>query len=209
MKATKLLAAAVLALCGLIATSQALAQRGFYLGGSAGKSHIDDDIAIPGLITSGSVDGSSTGFKIFGGYQFIDYFALDLALVDLGKAKYSGSYFGAPVTGGSVDVWGLNLSAVGILPLNSSFALFGKVGVFAWEAKWKDTTGGTPISSTENGGDFSYGVGMSYNFTKNFSARFEWERFKVGGGEDAYTGVANATGSANIDLLSLGLVYKF
>ena len=209
MKATRLFAAAVLALCGLIATSPALAERGFYIGGSAGSSHIDDDIAKGGLITSGSVDGSSTGFKIFGGYQFIDYFALDLALVDLGKAKYSGSFFSAPVTGGTVDIWGFNFSAVGILPLNPSFSLLGKVGVFAWEAKAKDTTGGIPFSVKESGADFSFGLGMSYHFTKNFSARLEWERFKVGGGEDAYTGQPNATGSANVDFLSLGVAYRF
>lgn len=65
MNAPKLLVAAVLALSGVIAVSQAAAQ-GFYLGGSVGKSDFDDDNAIPDLITSGSVDGSDTGFKIFG-----------------------------------------------------------------------------------------------------------------------------------------------
>jgi OOP family OmpA-OmpF porin len=207
-RTTKLLAAALLALSGLVAASQASAQ-GFYIGASAGKSDIEDDIAIPGLITSGTAGGKDSGFKIFGGYQFNQYFGLDLAYVDLGKATYSGSYYGASVTGGTVKVWGLNLSVVGTYPLNSSFAVFGKLGVFGWEAKWSDTTGGVPFSSTENGADLSLGVGVSYNFTKNFSARFEWERFKVGGGEDYYTGWSNLTGSANIDFVSLGVVYKF
>jgi OOP family OmpA-OmpF porin len=208
MRATKLFAAAILALGGLVAVSQASAQ-GFYIGASAGKSDIDNDIAIPGLITSGTVDGKDTGFKIFGGYQFSQYFGLDLAYVDLGKASYGGSYFGSPVTGGTVEVWGLNFSAVGTYPLNPSFAVFGKLGLFSWEAKWSDVTGGVPFSSTDNGADLSIGVGLSYNFTKNFSARFEWERFKAGGGEDFITGLPNLTGSANIDLLSLGVVYKF
>jgi OOP family OmpA-OmpF porin len=209
MKTSRWLAAALLALCGLIATSQAMAQKGLYIGGSAGSSKIDDDIALGGLITSGTVDGSSTGFKIFGGFQFNDYFALDLALVDLGKAKYSGTYFNAPVTGGTVDIWGLNFSAVGILPVSESFSVFGKVGLFAWEADAKDTTGGFPFSTNESGADFSFGLGMSYNFTKNWGVRLEWERFMVGGGEDAYTGQPNSTGSANVDLLSLGVAYRF
>jgi OOP family OmpA-OmpF porin len=209
MNATRLFAAAVLGICGLIATSQALAQKGWYIGGSAGASRIDDDIAMGGLITSGTVDGSTTGFKIFGGYQFFDNFALDLALVDLGKAKYSGTFFNTPVTGGTVDIWGLNISAVGILPVSESFSVFGKVGVFAWEADAKDTTGGIPFSTSETGADFSFGLGMSYSFTKHWSVRFEWERFKVGGGEDAYTGQSNSTGSAHVDLLSLGVAYRF
>ena len=209
MKATRLFAAAVLGFCGLIATSQAVAEKGWYIGASAGSSHIDDDIAKGGLITSGTVDGSSTGFKIFGGYQFFDNLAVDLALVDLGKAKYSGNYYSLPVTGGTVDIWGLNIAAVGILPVNPSFSLFAKAGIFAWEAKAKDTTGGAAFSTKENGADFSFGLGMSYHFTKNWSARLELERFKVGGGEDAYTGQPNSTGSANVDLYSLGVAYRF
>jgi hypothetical protein len=35
---------------------------------------------------------------------------------------------------------------------------------------------------------------VSYNFTKNFGVRAEWERFKAVG---------------DIDLLSIGVVYKF
>jgi OOP family OmpA-OmpF porin len=132
MKATRTIAAAVLALSGLVAAPHASARGPFYFGGSVGQSSIDSDIAIPGLITSGTVDGKDTGFKIFGGYEFNQYFGVEIAYVDLGKASYSGRYGAATVTGGKVDLWGLNFSAVGILPLNPSFSLFGKLGVFAW-----------------------------------------------------------------------------
>lgn len=193
MRTTKLIVAAVLALGGPVAASQAAAQ-GFYIGGSVGKSDFDDNNAIPGLITSGTVDGSDTGFKIFGGYQFNPNFGVDLAWVDLGKASYSGTFSGLPVTGGTVKTSGLNVSAVGTLPLKSGFALFGKVGFFAWDAKANDTTGGVPFSGSENGTDVSFGVGASYDFTKNIGIRAEWERFKAEG---------------DINLLSVGLVYKF
>lgn len=206
MKATKLFAVALLVLSGSVAASQASAQ-GFYIGGSVGKSDIDDDIAIPGLITSGTVDGKESGFKIFGGYQFNQNFGVELAYVDLGKATYNGTFFGSPVTGGKVEITGFNFSAVGTLPLNPSFSLFGKVGLFFWEAEASDVTGGVPFSSADSSSDLSVGVGMSYNFTKNFGARVEWERFKAGG-ED-FLGFSSATGSASINLLSLGLVYKF
>ena len=193
MSPIKLIAAALLALGGLVAASQTAAQ-GFYIGGSVGKSDFDDDNAIPDLITSGSVDGSDTGFKIFGGYQFNQHFGVELAWVDLGKAGYSGTFSGLPVTGGTVETSGLNLSAVGILPLGSGFALFGKAGFFAWESKAKDVTGGLPFSGKEDGTDLSLGIGASYDFTKNFGIRAEWERFKAVG---------------DIDLLSVGIVYKF
>jgi OOP family OmpA-OmpF porin len=197
-RTSKLLAATLLALGGLVAASQASAQ-GIYIGASAGTSNFDDDIAT-GLITSGTVDTGSSGFKLFGGYQFGEHFGVELAYVDLGKADYSGSYFGAPVTGGKVEIWGLNMSGVGILPLNSTFAVFGKVGLFAWEAKAKDTTGGAQFSGYSSGADFSLGAGLSVRFTKNISARVEWERFGLTGADFDL---------GNADLLSLGIVYKF
>ena len=193
MRATTFIAAAVLALGGLTAASYTSAQ-GFYIGASVGQSDADDSNAVPGLITSGTVDGKDTGFKFFGGYQFNQNFGLELAWVDLGKASYSGTFSGLPVTGGSVKTSGLNVSAVGTLPLGAGFALFGKAGIFAWEATANDTTGGLPFSGKDDGADFSFGVGASYDLTKNFAIRAEWERFKAVG---------------DIDLLSVGLVYRF
>ena len=102
MRAAKSIATAVLVLSGLLAASQASAQ-GFYIGGSVGQSNFDDSNAIPDLITSGNVDSKDTGYKIFGGYQFNQHFGLELAWVDLGKASYSGTFLGAPVTGGTVE----------------------------------------------------------------------------------------------------------
>lgn len=184
---------------GLAAASPAPAQSGFYIGASAGNNSFENDITT-GLITSGTVDTRSSGFKLFGGYQFGEHFGVELSYVDLGSAGYSGSYYGVPVTGGTVEVWGLNMSVVGTLPLNSTFALFGKVGLFAWEAKAKDTTGGVAFSDVVNGGDFSLGAGLSVRFTKNLSARVEWERFGL-------TGYDFDLGNA--DMLSVGVVYKF
>lgn len=194
MKATRLVVAALLVLSGMLAGHQAAAQ-GFYIGGSVGQSDFDDGNAIPDLITSGTVDGTDTGFKLFGGYQFNQNFGLELAWVDLGKASYSGTFQGIPVTGGTIETYGLNISAVGTLPLGSSgFSLFGKAGFYSWEAKANDTTGGLPFSGKQDGSDLSYGIGASYDFTKNLGIRAEWERFKA---------------VDNIDLLSVGVVYKF
>jgi OmpA-OmpF porin, OOP family len=192
MSRIRAIAVTLLVLGGLVAAPQAMGQ--FYLGGSVGKSDFDDGNAVPDLITSGTVDGSDSGFKIFGGYQFNKNLALELAWVDLGKASYSGTFLGAPVTGGSVDTTGLNFSVVGILPLNPSFELFGKIGFFTWEANARDTTGGVPFSGKADGTDVSFGIGASYNINRNLSVRAEWEQFKA---------------VDTISLLSLGIVFKF
>jgi len=176
----------------LLAAAPAMAQP--YLGFGVGKSDYDRGNAVPDLITSGSFDGKDTGFKIFGGYQFNPHFAVELAYVDLGKASYSGNFGAVPVTGGSLETWGLNVSAVGILPLSPSFELFGKIGLFGWESKARDITGGLPFSGTADDADVSFGLGMAFNIAKNVSIRAEWERFKA---------------VDDIDLLSLGLAFKF
>ena len=193
MNAKTLYAAVALGLGVMLAASQASAQ-GFYIGGSIGEGDADDGNAIPALITSGPVDGKDSGLKFLGGYQFGRNLAVEIAYVDLGKATYSGTFVGQPVTGGTVKTSGLNASAVGILPLNPSFSLFAKAGVFAWEAKAKDVTGGVPFSGKDDGADLSFGFGGAYNVTTNFSVRAEWELFEA---------------VDSISLLSVGVAYKF
>jgi OmpA-OmpF porin, OOP family len=198
MKTIRIIAASLLLAGAWIASAPAAAQA--YLAFGIGQSDYDIGNVIPDLINSSdSFDGKDTGFKIFGGYRFNPYFALEVAYVDLGKATYSGTFvhpvFGPQtVTGGSLETWGVNASAVGILPLSPSFELFGKIGLFGWESKARDTTGGVPFSGEADDADVSFGAGMALNVTRNVSIRVEWERFRA---------------VDNIDLLSLGLAFKF
>jgi OOP family OmpA-OmpF porin len=192
MEIRKVLVASALALSGAFAASQASAQG--FIGGSIGQSDIDDEIAVE-LITSGTVDGKDTAWKIFGGYMFNRHFGLEFAYVDLGEVSYSGSFFGAPVTGGKIEVTGFNISAIGAYPVSEQFSVFGKIGMFIWEAEASDTTGGVPFSDKEDGTDLSFGVGVSYNFTRNLGVRAEWERFE--------------SSDADASLITIGLLWRF
>ena len=192
MKIQKTLIAAALALGGTLAATQASAQA--FVGGSFGKSDIDEEITT-GLIDSGSVDGKDSGFKIFGGYMFNRHFGVEGAYVDLGEVSYSGTFGGAPVTGGTVEVSGFNISALGSFPVTEQFSVFGKIGMFIWDAEANDTTGGLPFSGSEDGTDVSFGVGVGYQFTRNLGVRAEWEMFK--------------TNDADATLMSVGVLWKF
>jgi OOP family OmpA-OmpF porin len=180
----------------MLASPFALAQgeERFYFGAGAGASDIDRS-ATEGLITSGTVDGSDSGTKIFGGLRFGQKLALELAYVDLGKLSYSGDFFGTPVTGGEVKVSGFNTSLVALHQTTPKLGLFAKAGLYAWEAKASDVTGGAPFSAKNDGADLSFGVGADYYFTKNVGARLEWEHFELDPGKAS--------------LLSAGLVVKF
>lgn len=154
------------------------AQERFYLGVGAGSSDIDEGVA-EGLITSGPVDGGDSGTKIYGGYRFGRNLGLELAWTDLGKASYSGEFFGTPVTNGKVKVSGFNTSLVALFPVTEPLELFAKAGIYAWEAKATDVTGGAPFSGKTDGADLSLGLGANYFFTKTVGARLEWEHFAI------------------------------
>ena len=192
MKIKRLVAASALALSGLLAATQASAQA--FVGASIGQSDVDEDITA-GLITSGSVDGKDTAFKVFGGYMFNRHFGVEGAYVDLGEVTYSGSFFGSPVTGGRVETTGFNVAALGSYPVTEEFSVFGKIGLFFWEAEASDTTGGVPFSAKTDGTDISFGLGVNYHFTRNLGVRAEWERFKLD--------------DADADLISVGIVWRF
>ena len=173
---------------------QLQAQERFYLGASAGASDIDDGMTA-GLITSGTVDGSDSGTKIFGGFRFGQKLALELAFVDLGKLSYSGDFSGTPVTGGKVKVSGFNTSLVALHQATPKLGLFAKAGLYAWEAKASDVTGGVPFAAKDDGANLSLGIGADYYFTKNVGARLEWEHFNLD--------------PEKASLLSAGIVVKF
>ena len=176
-----------------MAFSQASAQ-GFYMGASFGKTDADRGNAVPALISSGSVDGSDNGIKLFGGFAFNRNIAVEMAFVDLGELTYSGTYFGTPAANGTLETSGFNFAFVGSIPLNPSFSLFGKLGLFFWEAEASDVTGGFPFVQTIDDVDVSYGFGASYQFNRNFGMQVEWEQYEA---------------ADSISLLSLGVVYRF
>lgn len=180
---------------GLALLFSATASAQGYFGGSLGASDFDDDIA-SGLITSGSVDGSDTGLKLFGGWRFGPHVGAELAFLSLGSARYGGEFFGTPVTGGKIDLWGYNVAAVLSFPVGQRAAIFGKLGLFLWESEVGDVTGGVAFSETVRGWDSgSFGIGVEWSFARNLSLRAEWEQFPVG--------------SSDVRLLSAGVQYNF
>lgn len=187
---SRLVAILLLCVVGVFPTAQA--QQNAYIGVGFGQSDVDDSAA-DGLITSGTVDGEDSGLKIFGGLELNKNLSLEISYIDLGETTYSGSFFGTPVTNGKIEITGLNFGIVGMLPVNPSLSVLGRVGFFVWDADASDITGGIPFSASDDGTDLSFGFGVNYNFTKQIGARAEWERFDVA--------------EVDADLLSLTLGY--
>jgi OOP family OmpA-OmpF porin len=109
-----------------------------------------------------------TAFKLFGGFKFHPNFAVELAysqLVDKGPAEATA----------------IEVDAVGFFPLAPQLNILGKLG-FA------------RISNGEDENEFTFGVGIQYDVTRQIGARLQWQRY---------------TTDPDVDLITIGVLFQF
>ena len=214
MKLIKTSGTLVLTAFAVMASQYVLADdtAGWYAGGNMGESSakIADGRIINGLAASGftttgiSNDNRDIGFKLFGGYQFNKYFALEGGYFDLGRFGFAATTLPTGRETGNIEVRGLNLDAVGILPFTDKFSAFGRVGADYAEAR--DSFAGTGAVQVLNPDpmkrqvNYDFGAGLQYAFTDSLAMRAEADRYRI---NDA---VGN---QGDINLVSLGLIYRF
>lgn len=205
MEMNRRLFAAAIALSGLLAGAPAaLAQqdRGFYAGGAIGQAKAKDACTgIAGTGFVGGCDDKDTAWKIFGGYQINRNFGAELGYVDLGEFTASGTFLGAPATA-SFEAKGLELVAVGTIPFTPQLAAYGKAGAFRWDVDSRAASGAAAAGTDDQGTDFTFGVGLKYDFTRNLGARLEFQRYNN-------VGETNTTGQSDVNLWTLGVMFKF
>jgi len=184
----------------------------WYVGGNIGKSRasFDDARIRNGLLGAGftttsiSDNDRDTGFKVFGGYQFNRYFALEGGYFSLGKFNFTATTVPAGTLQGEIKVTGFNLDLVGMLPMTEEFYGFARAGVIDADAKDNFTgTGAVTVlnpSPSKRAVGYKAGLGLGYDFVRAFGLRLEVERYRI---DDA---VGN---KGDIDLLSAGFVYRF
>lgn len=208
VKASGLMGLAVLATITAGASPLAMAEDlGWYGGANIGRSatNIDDPritsgLAAGGLGTSSISDRDrSTGFKLYGGYQFHRNFALEGGYFDLGKFGYTANTIPTGTLDGNIKLKGFNLDAVGILPITERFSALGRVGLNYAQARDSFTgTGAVNVTNpnpSKSGTNYKLGVGLQYAFTDALGLRAEVERYRV---NDA---VGN---KGHVDLFSVG-----
>jgi OOP family OmpA-OmpF porin len=168
------------ALVGLVAlassglAAQSHAEGNWYVGGSVSQAFVDER----------GLDEDDTGAKIFGGYKFNDYVAIEGGYYDFGEIGNSSS---------ELEIDGISLAVVGSVPVSSKISLLGKVGVHDWDA---DVTGSASSAvNTDSDTDAFYGIGAEYALTDSLKIRAELERYEV---EDL-----------DVDLVSVGISFSF
>lgn len=200
MSLKKTTVAALMTVAGLAASSASMAQAmkggpdsGFYVGGVLGQSSADCVVTGAG----GSCDDKDSAWKIFGGYQINRNFAVELGYADLGTISVSalGQTFNLETTS-----W--DLVGIGSFPIANQFSIYGKLGFHRSE---------TEVGSAKDDGvDLTFGAGVRYDFSRNLGVRAEWQRYsKVSTPSATQGGVTLLSGEGDIDLLSVGVVWKF
>jgi OOP family OmpA-OmpF porin len=148
--------------------------QGAYIGAgvgdfSAAVDEIDaiDDVDDVGIDFS---DGDNAT-KLFGGYRFNRFLAVQADYVDFGESSGAVS----PSVRGTSDIQGIAPSVVGTLPIGP-IELFGRVGMMFYEVDL-NLTGGRVVD--ESGEDLVWGAGIGIDIAERFNVRLEYEEIDI------------------------------
>lgn len=204
------------ALAGLgpVLATAALAQDGGYgyfgISGGRSRAQIDQSRITSGLAADGlAVDGfdrdeSGGTYKLFGGYQFNRWFALEGGYFDLGKFGFDARTTPAGTLKGQLKARGFNLDLVGTLPISEHFSAIARIG--AQYARTRDDFSGSGAVSvadrhpSKSAGGYKLGAGLQYELSRSFLVRLEAERYRI---DDA------VGRRGDVNTVTLGLVFPF
>lgn len=198
MKAKSIISALILSVPALGATSvlaaDAAASPSFYVGGNLGKSDFKGDCD-----AGFSCSNPSVNFKLLAGYQFSPNFAVEGAYANFGTVKASNDMLKV-----KARLHSFTLAGVGIIPLSNEVQVFGKLGLHHSRVKLDVDSSYEGESGSDSGHKTGLllGAGLQYDFTRNLAGRFEYERLNFGS-------AALSTDKNNLNVFSLGLLYKF
>jgi OmpA-OmpF porin, OOP family len=197
----------------LVSGSMANAQDAYWYGGfNAGKTEADLETGHipPRLLQDGFTttsidgDGKDFGFKVFTGYRFSEYFAVEGSYFDLGKFGFRAAMEPSSNLAGNIRPMGFGLDLVGFLPLSDASSLFARAGVNYAEVRESFSArnlASHPYAKTDNDdANYKYGVGFQHDFNDKIAIRLEAERYRV----EETIGLID-----DVDMYSLGIVYRF
>jgi OOP family OmpA-OmpF porin len=180
------------ALATMAAIPASAIENGFYIGGSVGGStlevrDIDDEL--------GDVrfNDGDTGYKLFAGFRFLNFLAVEGGYVNLGKPNDVVGESDGDWIDVQIGLTGWDAFAVGLLPVGP-VDLFAKVGVVAWDAEISARLVQTSIaeSDSDSGTDAAWGLGVGLRLGR-VTLRAEGEQFDIGEADDVYLFTVGAT----------------
>ena len=182
---SKALWLASLAAASMAVPGMAAADSGLFIGGSIGSATIDD--GFDGV----NLDADTSAYRIVGGYQVSELFGLEIGYQDFGDIDET--ILAGPITSlTSISAEGWTAGGTLDVPLGDSFSLFGRAGMFFWDADVSIDGFSIDVPGDEN---LYYGAGARFKVSPNFSLIGDWSRFEL---DDVDT-----------DVISIGFQYRF
>ena len=182
-----------MAVCGLGAAPAWSAQPGqSYLGLGFGASEFSqmEGLAAGWPDTSlETVDESDLVWKLYTGYQFSDWLAVETGWVDLGAARASSSHASGDPVSIKIAPAGFEFSALATASLGESVQVFARGGALAWRSSQKIELGDSLDARDFPGPDKSgfaaaLGLGVHWDLGAKNSLRLEWQKYlDVAGGD--------------------------
>lgn len=170
MISNKTILKTVVVLTAAILPGLAAAEGHWLFGGAIGAASIDEDV------DGFRFDSDSTSFRIYGGYEFNDYFALEAGYMDLGSFNEQVDQ-GGNIVPVSADADGFTFAARGSFPVGEKFSLHGTIGSFFWDGASEIAGVGDNVSDA----NVFFGVGAGFDLTSNFSLRADVSQYELDG----------------------------
>ncbi|HKK05264.1 MAG TPA: porin family protein [Gammaproteobacteria bacterium] len=183
----------------------AQAQTGhMYIGASAGSTSFDTGITA----LTASLDDSSTGFKVYGGYNLSPNVAVELSYADLGSAEVTGNIGDRFIADGYLFEFTVNNAHIKFegtlvgagarfrLPVSRTFNIHARLGLASWNVDTTAYAPGVPGASSSNSGtDPYYGAGVGWEFVPTVYLTADFEHYELD--------------TESADLISVGIAKRF
>lgn len=174
-----------LILATFLLPSLANADTGLFVGASIGSSHLDEDFG------GFNMDSDASAYRIFGGFQLGDHLGIEAGYHNFGDFEETVD-FGQFLSRTEITADGWTLGGTVGLPLSEQFSLYGRAGVFFWDADVE--VDGFSIDVPEDENPY-YGGGAKYRVSPNLSLIGDWTRYELD--------------TIDSDVISIGFQYGF
>ncbi len=139
-----------------------------------------------------------------GGYRFTDHVGIEGGLVGVGRSTINFFNLGGPVSEG-LKGGALYVAAVGTLPVNPRFDLFGKLGLARTRFDYTSNTFPAASAARTN---LMLGLGGQININRAWGIRLQFQHF---GRADFGAGMlpSGAPASVRLNTFTVGGIYTF
>ena len=179
-----------------------------YMGLSVGQAHgefeaqtlLQQQLPLGSTLGPLGHDRSSSALKLFGGYRFNSFWALEGGYFHLGELGVQALTLPTGGLSGRIKLQGVNLDVVGLMPLSPAWVLSARVGgVYTHtQVSYQGDGGVVPRHDRDSRstGSVKLGLGLQYAMSRTLTLRLDAERYRF---DDA------AAGHGIVHVYTLGL----